>query len=98
MRFRDRKIWQVHYLKDFKQVMTPMKDVAPASFRLSRFKWRGAEKAKDLEAFLEGIPEARKKLVLGDKYKAPEGETMAPEASPQAKPAKTPAKKGKKKR
>ncbi len=99
MRFKARKIWQVHYLKDFKQVMTPMKDVAPANFRLSRFKWRGAEKAKDLQEFLEGIPEARKKLVLGDQYKAPEGETTEPESAEQPKPAKPTAKmKGKKKR
>lgn len=98
MRFKERKIWQVHYLKDFKQVMTPMKDVDPASFRLSRFKWRAAEKAKDLEAFLEGIPEARKQLVLGNKYKAPENETTEPAAEEKPKAAKTPAKKVKKKR
>ncbi|RYD99173.1 MAG: hypothetical protein EOP54_05105 [Sphingobacteriales bacterium] len=98
MRFKERKIWQVHYLKDFKQVMTPMKDAVPASFRLSRFRWRAAEKAKDLEAFLEGIPEARKKLVLGPKYKVPESELTAPEAAAKPTPAKTPAKKGKKKR
>ncbi len=98
MRFKERKIWQVHYLKDFKQVMTPMKDVAPANFRLSRFKWRGSEKAKDLEAFLEGIPESRKKLVLGDKYKAPEGEAIEPEPTEQPKPAKPPTKKGKNRR
>lgn len=98
MRFKERKIWQVHYLKDFKQVMTPMKDVAPASFRLSRFNWRGSEKALDLEAFLEGIPEARKKLVLGNKYKDPENAAAEPEATAKPAPEKTPAKKGKKKR
>lgn len=99
MRFKERKIWQVHYLKDFKQVMTPMKDVAPASFRLSRFKWRGSEKAKDLEAFLEGIPESRKKLVLGDKYKAPASETTEPETVTQPASTKAPVKKkGKTKR
>lgn len=98
MRFKERKIWKVHYLKDFKQVMTPMKDVDPSSFRLSRFKWRGSEKAKDLEAFLEGIPEARKKLVLGNKYKAPENEITEPAAEVSPKAVKTPAKKAKKKR
>lgn len=98
MRFKERKIWQVHYLKDFKQVMTPMKDVAPANFRLSRFKWRGPEKAKDLEAFLEGIPEARKKLVLGHKYRAPESTATEPEPAAQPAPTKTPVKKGKKRR
>lgn len=97
MRFKERKIWRVHYLKEFKQVMTPMKDVAPASFRLSRFNWRASEKAKDLEAFLEGIPEDRKKLVLGSKYKAPET-TVDEAATPKTPTPKTPAKKGKKKR
>ena len=97
MRFKERKIWRVHYLKEFKQVMTPMKDVAPASFRLSRFNWRASEKAKDLEAFLEGIPEDRKKLVLGSKYKAPET-TVDEATTPKTTTPKTPVKKSKKKR
>ncbi|HRP88972.1 MAG TPA: OstA-like protein [Edaphocola sp.] len=65
MKFIDRKIKKITYLKDFNQKLTPIKEVNPEQFKLSRFNWREAERPKTLEAFLEGATEFQKKKILG---------------------------------
>jgi lipopolysaccharide export system protein LptA len=52
--FRNEEIDKIYYIKDVDQKMTPMKDVTPASLRLSRYKWREEERPKTLEEFLNG--------------------------------------------
>lgn len=68
MQFKERKIKRIHYLKDFSQTMTPMKDVEPAAFRLERFNWRENERPGTLNEFLAGAEEWQKKEILGAKY------------------------------
>ncbi len=69
MQFKERKIKRIHYLKDFEQTMTPMKDADPQTLRLERFNWREAERPKTLEDFLDGAEEWQKKAIMGKKYK-----------------------------
>lgn len=52
--FKDEEIDKIYYLKDVTQKSTPMKDVEPASLRLSRYNWRETERPKTLAEFLEG--------------------------------------------
>jgi lipopolysaccharide export system protein LptA len=52
--FKNEEIDKIYYIKDVEQKTTPMKDVAPASLRLSRYKWREEERPKTLEEFLNG--------------------------------------------
>lgn len=52
--FKNEEIDKIYYIKDVEQKMTPMKDVSPASLRLSRYNWRDAERPKTLEEFLDG--------------------------------------------
>lgn len=75
MQFKERKIKRIHYLKDFDQTMTPMKDVDPSTFRLERFNWREAERPKTLESFLEGAEEWQKKAILGNRSQEPGSKT-----------------------
>lgn len=67
MHFKERKVNRIAYFKDFDQTMTPMPEVNPKAFRLERFNWREKERPKDLEMFLEGVPEEQKKAILNYK-------------------------------
>ncbi|RQO31432.1 hypothetical protein DBR32_05580 [Taibaiella sp. KBW10] len=53
IQFKNRKIKKIHYLLDFKQTMTPMRNADPEALRLSRFKWREAERPKSLEELMK---------------------------------------------
>lgn len=52
--FKDEKIQKIYYRKDVVLKTTPMKDIMPASIRLSRFTWRESERPETLGSFLEG--------------------------------------------
>ena len=66
VQFKDEEIDKIYYLKDVTQTTTPMKDVEPASLRLSRYNWREAERPKTLVEFLDGttLPHAPSLLYL----------------------------------
>lgn len=94
VQFKNRKVKMVYYLSDFKQTMTPMVQVDPQSLRLSRFKWREAERPKSLEELLEHATPFQREQILGKKADQ-EKEPDARDAKP--KPAKKGTKaKGKK--
>ncbi|HTO14175.1 MAG TPA: OstA-like protein [Edaphocola sp.] len=67
MKFKERKISKITYIKDFDQKLSPMASVNPESFRLSRFNWRENERPKSLEAFLKGASDFQKSKILGIK-------------------------------
>jgi hypothetical protein len=81
--FKDEKIQKIYYRKDVSLKTTPMKDVIPASIRLSRFSWRESERPETLDSFLNGatLPDAKLRVTgTSSPIKAP--------ASPEIKKAK----------
>ncbi len=49
----DQEIKKINYYKSIDSKMTPMKDVDPPQFRLSRFKWLTEKRPESLEAFMQ---------------------------------------------
>lgn len=63
------KIKQIKYYKSVDSKMTPMKDVEPADFRLSRFKWIEDKRPKSLGDF------------MNEKYELPASDTLKADKS-----------------
>jgi len=91
IQFKNRKVKMIYYLTDFKQTMTPMMQADPQSLRLSRFKWREAERPKSLEELLEHATPFQREQILGkkaDQEKEPDATDSKPKTEKGSKPKK----------
>ncbi|WP_162903406.1 OstA-like protein [Taibaiella koreensis] len=62
--FENEAIRRIYYRVDVEQKTTPMKDVQPATLRLSRFSWDEKQRPKTLEEFLEGTTLPHEPLLI----------------------------------
>jgi hypothetical protein len=78
--FENEEIDRIYYRRDVEQTTIPMKDVTPATLRLSRFSWEEELRPKSLEAFLNGrvLPSRPLLFEFPEPEPLPEPETDVP--------------------
>lgn len=78
--FENEEIDRIYYRRDVEQTTIPMKDVTPATLRLSRFSWEEELRPKSLEAFLNGrvLPNRPLLFEFPEPEPLPEPETDVP--------------------
>lgn len=86
--FDNEEIDRIYYRVDVEQTTTPMKDVRPASLRLSRFSWQENERPKTLEEFMQGttLPHTPELLQISDGTNVETEDTEDDQSSEEASP------------